>query len=199
LTAYADVSVGLDTLGVMHPHWYAASHDIQRRVISHFIYLLNLESATPIASPVSPTSPLSAFEAEVNDTFSPHDIAAILRWGLRHVQLDGDSLGTDGGWYKTFLEAEGTAGYPPKAFSDKLAPLLPTAHLQLLTATLEIFSSLAAHAECNGTSGSKLCKIFGLWLLTAHRVEDKDDWQTFYAKWERTGRMLEHLFLSRIR
>ncbi|KAF8809976.1 hypothetical protein BYT27DRAFT_7038537, partial [Phlegmacium glaucopus] len=91
------------------------------------------------------------------------------------------------------------AGYPPRAFSDKLAPLLPTAHLQLLTATLEIFSSLAAHAECNGTSGSKLCKIFGLWLLTAHHVEDKDDWKAFYARWERTGRMLEHLFLSRIR
>ena len=180
----------------MHPHWYAASHKIQRRVISHFIYLLNLENATSIPSP---TSPLSAFEGEVNDTFSPHDIAAILRWGLRHVQIEGVSFGTDDEWYKTFLESESSAGYPPKAFTDKLAPLLPTPHLQLLIATLEIFSSLAAHAEANGTSGSKLCKLFGLWLLTAHRVEDKDDWKSFYARWERTGRMLEHLFLSRIR
>ena len=183
----------------MHPHWYAASPRIQRRVISHFIYLLNLESVTSIPSPASPTSPISSFEAEVNDTFSPHDIAAILRWGLRHVQIEGDSFGTNDEWYKTFLESESAAGYPPTAFSDKLTPLLPTAHLQLLTATLEIFSSLAAHAEVNGTSGSKLCKLFGLWLLTAHRIEDKDDWQTFYARWERTGRMLEHLFLSRIR
>jgi hypothetical protein len=89
-------------------------------------------------------------------------------------------------------------------FKLKVTALAPTingttTHLQLLTATLEIFSSLAAHAEVNGTSGSKLCKLFGLWLLTAHRVEDKDDWKTFYARWERTGRMLEHLFLSRIR
>ena len=183
----------------MHPHWYAASHKIQRRVISHFIYLANLENSTSTPSLASPTSPLSAFEAEVNDTFSPHDIAAILRWGLRHVQIEGGSFGTDDGWYKTFLESEIAAGYPPKAFSDKLAPLLPTAHLQLLMATLEIFSSLAAHAEVNGTSGSELCKLFGLWLLTAHRVEDNDDWKTFYARWERTGRMLEHLFLSRIR
>ena len=196
---YADVSVGLDTLGIMHPQWYAASHKIQRRVISHFIYLSNLENATSASSPTSPTSPISAFEAEINDTFSSHDIAAILRWGLRHVQIEGDSLGTDDGWYKAFLEAEGASGYPLKAFSEKLAPLLPAANLQLLTATLEIFSSLAAHAEVNGTSGSKLCKIFGLWLLTANRVENKEDWHTFYAKWERTGRMLEHLFLSRIR
>ena len=168
-------------------------------MISHFIYLSNPENATSTSALASPTSPLSAFEGEVNDTLSPHDIAAILRWGLRHVQIEGDSFGTNETWYTTFLESERTAGYPPKAFSDKLAPLLPTAHLQLLTATLEIFSSLAAHAEVNGTSGSKLCKLFGLWLLTARRVEDNDDWKTFYARWERTGRMLEHLFLSRIR
>jgi hypothetical protein len=61
----------------------------------------------------------------------------------------------------------------------------------LLTATVEIFSSLAAHAEVNYTSGSKLCMLFGLWLPTAYRIEDKDDWQTFCARWERTGRMLE--------
>jgi hypothetical protein len=30
-------------------------------------------------------------------------------------------------------------------------------------------------------------------------VEDKDDWQSFYLRWECTGRMLEHLFLARIR
>ena len=166
----------------MHPHWYAASHKIQRRVISHFIYLLNLENATPTPSLASPTSPLSAFEGEVNDTFSTHDIGAILRWGLRHVEIEGNSFGTDDAWYKTFLESEGAAGYPPKAFSDKLAPLLPTAHLQLLIATLEIFSSLAAHSEVNGTSGSKLCKLFGLWLQTARRIEDNDDWKNILCK-----------------
>ena len=105
----------------MHPHWYAASHKIQRRVISHFIYLLNLENATPTPSLASPTSPLSAFEGEVSDTFSTHDIGAILRWGLRHVEIEGNSFGTNDAWYKTFLESEGAAGYPPKAFSDKLA------------------------------------------------------------------------------
>jgi len=182
----------------MHPHWYSSSPEIQRRLISHFLNSLAPQSAI---SPLSPTlsSPISAFESEVNFTRDPHDIATVLRWGLRHLQLEGDNFGTDDGWYKAFLDAESAAEYPPKAFSEKLAPNLPPAHLELLLATLEIFSSLAAHSEANSTNGSKLSKIFGLWLLTARRVEDKDDWQSFYSRWERTGRMLEHLFLARIR
>lgn len=190
--------LGLETLGVMHPHWYSSSPEIQRRLISHFLNSLAPQSAI---SPLSPTlsSPISAFESEIHFTRDPHDVATVLRWGLRHLQLEGDHFGTDDGWYKAFLDAESAAEYPPKAFSEKLAPNLPPAHLELLIATLEIFSSLAAHSEANSTSGSKLSKIFGLWLLTARRVEDKDDWQSFYSRWESTGRMLEHLFLARIR
>ena len=190
--------LGLETLGVMHPHWYSSSPEIQRRLISHFLNSLAPQSAI---SPLSPTlsSPISAFESEIHFTRDPHDVATVLRWGLRHLQLEGDHFGTDDGWYKAFLDAESAAEYPPKAFSEKLAPNLPPAHLELLVATLEIFSSLAAHSETNSTSGSKLSKIFGLWLLTARRVEDKDDWQSFYSRWESTGRMLEHLFLARIR
>lgn len=183
----------------MHPHWYSSSADIQRRLISHFLQSLAAPSSPDAGSPVSLTSPASLFESELNFTRSPHDIAAVLRWGLRHFEIEGDSFGTDAGWYNSFLDAESAAQYPPKSFSEQLAPTLPSAHLDLLTATLEIFSSLAAHAEANSTSGSKLCKMFGLWLLAARRVEDKDDWVTFYARWERTGRMLEHLFLARIR
>ncbi|KJA26534.1 hypothetical protein HYPSUDRAFT_84425 [Hypholoma sublateritium FD-334 SS-4] len=195
----AITSRGLETLGIMHPHWYSSSADVQHRLISHFLQSLAAPSSPDAGSPVSLTSPASLFESELNFTRSPHDIAAVLRWGLRHFEIEGDSFGTDEGWYNSFLDAEAAAQYPPKSFSEQLAPILPPAHLDLLTATLEIFSSLAAHAEANSTSGSKLCKMFGLWLLAARRVEDRDDWVTFYARWERTGRMLEHLFLARIR
>jgi len=75
--------------------------------------------------------------------------------------------GTNDRWYKAFLDAEATNDYPPKAFSHKLAPSLPASHLYLLFLTLEVFSSLAAFSEFNGTSGSKLSKILGFWLLTA--------------------------------
>ncbi|KAF8883895.1 hypothetical protein CPB84DRAFT_180078 [Gymnopilus junonius] len=193
----AIVSRGLETLGIMHPHWYSSSPDVQRKLISQFIHSLNPRSPTNSLS-LTPAL-LSPFESEIESTRDPHDIAAVLRWGLRHLQLNSEHLGTDEGWYKAFLDAEAAAEYPPKAFSEKLAPQLPKEHLEMLTATLEIFSSLAAHSEANSTSGSKLSKIFGLWLLTARRIEHKDDWHSFYTRWEHTGRMLEHLFLARIR
>lgn len=186
----------------MHPHWYSASPDVQRRLISLFIHSLAPKSQITTLSP-TPSAATSAFESEISFTRSPHDVAAVLRWGLRHLQLDSanstSSFGKDANWYKAFVAAEKSAQYPPNAFSQHLNTLLPPAHLELLTATLEILSSLAAHAEANSTSGSKLSKLFGLWLLASRRVEEKDDWAAFYARWECMGRMLEHLFLSRIR
>ncbi|TFK66863.1 hypothetical protein BDN72DRAFT_899486 [Pluteus cervinus] len=187
---------GLETLGVMHPHWYSASEEVQRRLINLFIRSLASNGPTTLSQPSSSTA---EFEAEVVSTRSPHDVAAVLRWGIRHLQLENNRFGKEERWYKTFFDAEAAAQYPNHAFSEQLAPLLPNSHLQLLQQILEILSSLAAHAEANSTSGSKLSKLFGLWLLDSHRVDEKDDWTTFYDRWERSGRMLEHLFLSRIR
>jgi hypothetical protein len=192
---------GLETLGVMHPHWYSASPEVQQRLIS--LYILSLASTGPndATSPTSPTAP-ATFEYELQYTCSPHDVAGILRWGLRHVKLDGDSFGKDSGdwtWYNTFAEAERTSSYPPDAFSKFLIPRLPTAHTELLLATLDIISSLSARGEANGSSGSKLSKFFGLWLLTCEDSTKVDDWSAFYDRWDRAGRILEHLFLARIR
>lgn len=182
---------GLETLGIMHPHWHSASPENQRRLISLFIRSLSPQKSTS-----------TPFETELKFTRSPHDVAAVLRWGLRHLQLDGTSFGkepAEWAWYQTFSKEERAAEYPPKAFTTKLMPLLPKPHLDLLMATLEIESSLAAHAEHNSISGSKMSKFLGLWLLTASRAEADDDWESFYARWERAGRILEHLFLARIR
>ncbi|RDB18230.1 hypothetical protein Hypma_000622 [Hypsizygus marmoreus] len=189
---------GLETLGIMHPHWYSGSPEIQRRLISLFIQSLAPNSSITTLSPATSAFG-TAFESEISSTRSPHDVAAVLRWGLRHLQLEGKSFGKEDAWYKTFFDAERSSDYPAHAFTTILAPQLPTSHLELLTATLEIFSSLAAHGEANGISGSKLSKFFGLWLLTTQRAEQNDDWPTFYARWEYTGRVLEHLFLARIR
>ncbi|EGN92638.1 hypothetical protein SERLA73DRAFT_15219, partial [Serpula lacrymans var. lacrymans S7.3] len=91
------------------------------------------------------------------------------------------------------------SSYPPTAFSDILLPQLPAAHVELLVAVLEVISSLAAHAEANSISGSKLTKFLGLWMLTVTRFEDTDDWAQFYQRWERAARIFEHLFLARVR
>ncbi|KAJ7102276.1 hypothetical protein B0H15DRAFT_813958 [Mycena belliarum] len=191
-------SRGLETLGIMIPHWYSASPAVQRRLISLFIQSLAPKSPITTLSPTA-SSPVSAFESEISATRSPHDVAAVLRWAIRHLQLDNSSFGKDEQWYSQFLQAEKAANYPPRAFTDQLVPLLPSAHLHLLTAALEIFSSLAAHGEANSISGSKLSKMFGLWLLSVPRVKEGDDVLSFYARWEKWGHIMEHLFLARIR
>ena len=187
----------------MHPHWYSASPDVQRKLISLFILSLGPKSPTTTLL-TSPTSPSLIFETELNYTRSPHDIAGVLRWGIRHLQLDGASFGKEAvpsewAWYQRFASFERQAKYPPTAFSQSLAPSLPPAHLQLLAALLDIISSLAAHAEATGASGSKLAKLFGLWLVSAERAKASEDWAEFYSRWEQAGRVLEHLFLAHIR
>lgn len=192
----------------MHPHWYSASEETQRRLISLFILSLAPKSQSTTLSPPR-SSPSLVFESEVEYTRSIHDLAAVLRWALRHLRLEGSSFGTNDKpieaddqiwlWYKQFSEGERTASYPVNAFTQALVPHVPPAHLQLLTATLDIISSLAAHAETNGSSGSKLTKFFGLWLLTTTRSQDSDDWSAFYSRWERAGRILEHVFLAYVR
>ncbi|KAK7045993.1 hypothetical protein VNI00_006988 [Paramarasmius palmivorus] len=185
---------GLETLGIMHPHWYSASPETQRRLIT--LFLQSLASKSPSTTLSTDTS---SFEYHISSTRSMHDVAAVLRWGIRHLQLEGSSFGHDSRWYSTFFEAERNASYPPRAFSEQLVPLLPRPHLDLLNAALAIFSSLAAHAEANGSGGSKLSMLLGLWLLTSQRSESGDDWKSFYDRWERNGRILEHLFLAHIR
>ncbi|KAK0445027.1 uncharacterized protein EV420DRAFT_981829 [Desarmillaria tabescens] len=194
----AIIARGLETPGLMHPHWYSADPQVQKRLISLFIHSLAPKSPITTLSPTL-SSPASAFESEIISTRSPHDVAAVLRWGLRHLQLEGSSFGKEEAWYKNFFDAESSSQYPLTAFEDSLVPQLPPAHFELLAATLDLFSSLAAHAEANSTSGSKVSKLLGLWLLDVARAEHNDTWSSFYARWERAGRMMEHIFLSNIR
>lgn len=174
--------IGLETLGIMHPHWHSASSATQQRLILLFIQ-----------------SPAAVFESEVNSTRSAHDVAAVFRWAIRHLELPGASFGNDPTWYHNFFKAEKSASYPLNSFTEMLAPQLPAINLELLTTTLNLFSSLAAHSEANSISGSKLSKFLGLWLLTAERSTPGDDFLAFYDKWDKHGRILEHLFLSHIR
>ncbi|KAL1745243.1 hypothetical protein HDZ31DRAFT_19498, partial [Schizophyllum fasciatum] len=187
------IAHGLETLGIMHPHWYSSSPEDQRRLISLFIHSLNPTTHS--------TAPTAEFESEVKYARSPHDVAAVLRWGLRHLQLDSAApdFGKESGWYTKFSTGERQGNYSPRAFQELLVPLLPDPHRELLVTMLDTISSIASHSEANGISGSKLSKFIGLWFLTSQRVGDEDDFAAFYARWERMGRILEHLFLARIR
>lgn len=186
----------------MRPHWHSASPQLQRKLISLFI--LSLAQQGPDTTLALSTSPSAAFNSELEYTRSVHDIAAVFRWGLRHLHIEGPSFGSSSSsdewsWYHSFCEAERKSAYDPQVFTTKLVPDIPSTHTTLLIPVLDIISSLAAHAEANGYSGSKLSKYFGFWLLTARRGAGTEDWNSFYARWEDSGRMLEHLFLAWLR
>ncbi|KAI0078406.1 hypothetical protein K474DRAFT_1674112 [Panus rudis PR-1116 ss-1] len=216
---------GLEALGVMHPHWYSASPAIQRKLISLFILSLdaaaarnnNNNNASNISGQLAPTTLASSspFNSELSYTRSPHDIAAVLRWALRHLKLEGSLFGSLPSapssheneiwdWYKTFATQEHTSSYPPTSFTQHLTPHIPQQHHRLLTSTLDIISSLAAHAEENGSSGSKVSRMVGLWLVDPSRARavkgnDNEEWKEFYSRWEWAAGVLEHVYLAYVR
>ncbi|KLO16470.1 hypothetical protein SCHPADRAFT_208777 [Schizopora paradoxa] len=191
---------GLDTLGVMHPHWHSASPQLQRRLISLFMASIG-QSASPKAQ--------STFEDGMEFTRSPHDIASVFRWALRHLQLEGHSFAsakdveasTTGplSWYGSLVDDERTGGYPPTAFSTILLPRVKAPHVDLLRLTADLMSVLAAHSEANGVSGSKLSMILGQYLLIGSQESGELSWKDFYERWENSGRALEHIFLCYLR
>ncbi|KAL5478858.1 hypothetical protein ACEPAI_2135 [Sanghuangporus weigelae] len=189
-------SRGLETLGIMHPHWYSASPAVQRRIISLFLSSLTASSEAAVSA-------ASSFDSELEFARSPHDVAAVFRWALRHLRLEGDAFDNDNSpslaWYDSFKEKEKASEYPRTAYSDLLLPAVKPSHVELLDSTLSLVSRLASHSEWNGTSGSKLSMSFGHYLLTENQVDGIEDWVSFYSHWERAGRALEHIFLSSLR
>ncbi|KAF9508053.1 hypothetical protein BS47DRAFT_1488545 [Hydnum rufescens UP504] len=187
-------SQGLETLGLFHPHWLSASRTTQRNLIS--LFLISLK-----------TSNFGPFDADLR-VASPHDVAAVLKWGLRHVSLQGGSFGTSlsapsspseqWAWYSMFAEKERAASYPQNAFSSILLPLLPRAHACLLKGLLDLFSSVAAHADGNGMFNTKLSKALAWWVVSG-RIWSGDGWSDFYTEWDRSARIMEHIFLCFLR
>ena len=180
----------------MHPHWHSASPAAQRRIISLFLSSLT-------ASSEAPSPPGSSFDTELEFARSPHDVAAVFRWALRHLKLDGGSFDEDNSpslaWYDSFAEKERAAEYSKTAYSDLLLPVVKPSHAELLGSTLSLVSRLSSHSEWNGTSGSKLSMSLGHYLLTGNQLDSIEDWVSFYSQWERAGRALEHIFLASLR
>ncbi len=151
----------------------------------------------------------SAFEDGMEFTRSPHDIASVFRWALRHLQLEGHSfasakdekVSTTGSlsWYDSFANEERTGDFPQSAFTSLLLPRVKPPHVDLLFLTTDLMSVLAAHSETNGVSGSKLSMILGQYLLIGTQEDGELSWKEFYEKWENSGRALEHIFLCYLR
>ncbi|KAF8331994.1 uncharacterized protein EI90DRAFT_3123081 [Cantharellus anzutake] len=180
---------GLETLGLFHPHWLSASPGNQRKLISRFILALKANNFTK-------------FEADLRDA-SPQDVAPVLKWGLRHLVIEKGSFGRGNAedqwaWYRSFSEKERAASFPTNSFSSILLPLLPNSHGVLLKNLMELFASVAAHADGNGMFNTKLSKVLAWWIIS-NRTSPGMSFDNFYREWDRTARILEHVFLAYIR
>lgn len=142
----------------------------------------------------------------------PTDVADVLKWALRHMTIEQGTFGnaeastaiSDGwGWYVKFAEAERMSSFPTDAFSERLLPLIPPSHVNLLKELLDLLSSVAAHAQGNGMFNTKLCKVFAWWVVCSRKWgaqdESKDTWTDFYDAWDRSSRILEHVMLAYLR
>lgn len=181
----------------MHPHWHSSSADEQQRILSYFFDSLTRPKTVGFQS--------SPFESELRHCRSPHDPAAVLRWGIRHLDNGSKPFGTAKGnssgewdWYQAFSHAERTGSFPVNGYSQLLAPSLSESNAKLLQTVMDLTSSLASQSEMNGISGSKLCKMLGYWLLSTRTVRDSE-WTSFYQDWEAAGRIMEHIFLAYLR
>lgn len=190
---------------MFHPHWLSASRSSQRELISRYVATLQSPSA----------STQESFQTTLG-VAEPTDVAAVLRWGLRHMVLAKGTFGSASSslataeawdWYVKFAEAECAAGFPADAYSSKLLPLLPQPHAALLKDLLDLLSSVAAHAQGNGMFNTKLAKDVAWWVVSSRKWDvskngtggNRDEWADFYLAWDRASRILEHVMLAYLR
>ncbi len=133
---------------------------------------------------------------------APHDVVAVMKWGLRHLRLrcaDFDSKDADE-WYDGFAAAERAAAYPARAIADLLHPKLPIATAELLSETLDLMASVAAHSSTNHMPAAQICKVLGFWLFgrigVAHPPPTVDE---LVDAVNRAAGVAEHLLLAHIR
>ncbi|GAC76288.1 hypothetical protein PANT_20c00043 [Moesziomyces antarcticus T-34] len=213
---------GLDTPGLFRPFRIAESHDQVLHMIQ--LFLLSIHPSTYMAVfPILPDDALDRFgrnapapAADHNAKASvardeldkelryaaPHDVVAVMKWGLRHLRLrcaDFDSKDADE-WYDGFAAAERAAAYPARAIADLLHPKLPIATAELLSEMLDLMASVAAHSSTNHMPAAQICKVLGFWLFgrigVAHPPPTVDE---LVDAVNRAAGVAEHLLLAHIR
>lgn len=213
---------GLDTPGLFRPFRIAESADHVYHMIQ--LFLLSIDVSTYIAVfPILPDNALDRLGGDAGSTTSsqeakskiareeldkelryasPHDIASVMKWGLRHMRMrtsDFSSKDTDE-WYDVFVAAERESGYHARAIADLLHPKLPQATAELLSEVLDLMASVAAHASSNHMPASALCRMLGFWILgrigVAHPPPTVSELVDAVNK---AAAMAEHLLLAHIR
>ncbi|SPC66483.1 uncharacterized protein UHOD_08604 [Ustilago sp. UG-2017b] len=212
---------GLDTPGLFRPFRIAESGESVQHMLQ--LFLLSVDASTYIAVfPILPENALDRLERsstrpqsardkakiareELDKELryaSPHDIVSVLKWGLRHmrVQCSDFNCKSSDEWYDCFYSLECESRYQPRAIADFLHLKLPQATAELLSETLDLMASVAAHSSSNHMPASALCKSLGFWLLgrigVAHPPPTFDELKETMDK---ASAMVEHLLLAHIR
>ena len=209
---------GLETLGLFRSFRVAESTDRIEYLIQLYLISIN-PSAYASVFPVLPENALKRLSQrpeEVPDKSrsarnelekeiryaSPHDAAAMLKWGLRHMRVRNTDFNSpdEHGWYDNFVKAERASQYHPRAIADLLHPNLPLETAELLSEVLELMATVASHRTANHMPASYICRVLGFWLLgrigVAHPPPTFDE---FHKVWEKSSAILEHLLLAHIR
>lgn len=91
-----------------------------------------------------------------------------------------------------------SSGEPPEHAYATFTQRLSEPDSKLLTALMELVASVAAYAESNAMSASRLCKTIGFWVLSP-RTLTFADYKHFYHIWVQSARLFEHMFLAYLR
>ena len=208
---------GLDTPGLFRPFRIAESQDRVNHIIQ--LFLLSIDISTYISVfPILPENALDRLTRSTNSESkshlareeldkelryaSPHDLVSVLKFGLRHLRLSPSDFNstTSCSWYDPFVLSERESDYHPRAIADLLHPKLPIATAELLSETLDLMASVAAHAGSNHMPASALCKVVGFWLFgrvgVAHPPPTVDELVEGVNK---AAGVAEHLLLAHIR
>lgn len=145
------------------------------------------------------------FASELRFT-SIHNVVGALKWALRHLKVQNESL-LSLTMYQKLVEAEKSTDFSPKSYSTFASTLSPTSK-SLLNSILSLCSSVASYSHINAMSGSKLVKmlaftVFGLqWKYPAAKAFSKAgnaDFDDAYNAWAKSANALEHIFLAYLR
>lgn len=191
---------GLTTPSLFLPHCLPSSTDIQQTLLVLFLRhrrpeLLPQPTEPALRSSLAPAPPSAdyLFTTELRyTTASAHDLAAVVRYALRHR---APSAGASD-WYTSLAVWEWERGYEPTAWAQLAGMDAPL--VAMLASVCEVLSGLAACVGTTGVGAGKLARIVGFWTLRDGR-EKVDTLEDLLKVVERLGQRMEHLLLTYIR
>ncbi|GAA5875808.1 hypothetical protein JCM3774_006461 [Rhodotorula dairenensis] len=207
-------SRGLTSLGLFRPYRASESPTQFRKLALLFLDYVAEFDARAAASKTTPSRGTDASKSVLLHAYrqelrfaNVHDVVAVLKWGLRHI--DFGRMTFSGSripsleWYSSFVRRSSSASppHPPHAFSQYLLPSLPPQSQKLLLSLLNTIQPVAAYAQQNAMPAHRLCYLLGAYLFglatppspssTSPADSNRIEWEEYARTWSESGRALE--------